>query len=424
MSRSPETRFRLRPDGSEPRALEEPQALPLPMMRYLANATVALPRMLPLVPLRLLIGLLSPDSLLFLATVAAVATAADAYDLLRPAVATLEAETAATAGPIAAGVMLALLLATLLRGLLETLCTDLLRDRLVGGSEPPVAPFTARWATHTGLALVQLSVFAGTLTAFAPVFAMSVQRMQSGGDDLKVRQLTAAALSILLVVQALARFLVGQGRALAAWRQTFFPALVAQMFSSPWREFRIYGKLLLWLIVGRPLFAQAGAVLLFFAVRLWATADPARGAAAWAIVLLLAVGGLLLSLWVDLLLLGLSGHLRGHLVWAHPRLVRASAGGGEPLFAPPQVGWFIPEPGTQELHRFGYDQILLRPPARTQPAAVAPAREAPAPEVAAVEVAPTDAPSPQRFSDLALSAAVHRAPSGVREQRWEPVTGR
>ena len=423
MSRPNEHRFRLQPDPGEPRSLEEPQALPLPLMRYLANAAAAIPRALPLVPLRLLIGLLSPDSLLFLAAVAAAAAAADAYDLLRPAIATLEAEAASSAGAITLGLMLALAVATLLRGLLETLCTDLLRDRLAGRSQPPVAPFTSRWATHTGLALVQLSVFAGTLTGFAPVFAMAAQRLQGGSDDLKVRQLIAASLSILLVVQALARFLVGQGRSLAAWKQTFFPALVAQMFSSPWREFRLYGKLLLWLLVGLPLFAQAGAVLLFFAVKLWVSADPQRVAAAWAIATLLAVGGATFSLWLDLLLFGLSGHLRGQLVWANPRLVLAAPGSGEPLFAPPQVGWFIPEPGTADLNRFGYDQILLRPAVRSQPSPIP--EPAPEPQAAEPELpAPEPQAAPQRLSDLRISPAVHRAPSGAREQRWEPPTGR
>ena len=442
MSRPSEPRFRLTPNGSEPRTLEEPQALPLPLVRYLANATVALPRTLVLLPLRLLVGLLSPDSLTFMAAVAAVVAAADAYGRLRPALAAFQTQAEQNPGPIAASIVLGLAAATLLRGLLETFLADLLRDRLAGSGQPATAPFAARWATQTGMSLVQLSIFAGTLTAFSPLFAMSVQRLQAGGDDPKVQQITAAALTILLVVQALSQFLVGQGRSLLAWRHAFFPAAVAQMFSSPWRELRLYGKLLLWLVVGRPLFAQAGAVLLILAVQLWLTADPLRVAAAWSVVALLALVGGALSLWVDLVLLGLSGHLRGHLVWAQPRLVRAAPSTDEPLFAPPQVGWFIPEPGSAELHRFSYDQILLRPLAPLgQPAAVV---EAAAPErVAAVEAveevasdtgsssaAPAEVEpaepkvAPRRLADLAATATIWRAPSGVREQRWEPPTGR
>lgn len=431
MRRTSDHRFRLTPDGSEPRTLEEPQALPLPLLRYLANATVALPSTLLLLPLRLIIGLLSPDSLTFMAACAAVAVAADAYGQLRPALSALELQAQTNPGPIAGSLVLGLSAATLLRGLLETLLSDLLRNRLAGSGQPPTAPFAARWGTQTGLALVQLSIFAGTLTAFSPVFAMAAQRMQTNGDDPKVRQLTAAAVTILLLVQALSQFLVGQGRALLAWRHAFFPAAVAQMFSSPWRELRLYGKLLLWLVVGRPLFAQAGAVLLFFAVQLWVTAEPASVAAAWFVVALLAVAGGAFSLWLDLVLLGLAGHLRGHLVWAQPRLVRAAPSSAEPLFAPPQVGWFIPEPGSAELHRFGYDQILLRPPVRTQPVeVVAPtAQEVPEAEVIAEEVASSvvdiaPLPTPRRLSELTPAATIWRAPSGVREQRWQPPTGR
>ena len=90
MSRPSEPRFRLTPNGSEPRTLEEPQTLPLPLLRYLANATIAMTSSLALLPLRLLIGLLSPDSLIFAGAVAAAAAAADSYGLLRPALASLE----------------------------------------------------------------------------------------------------------------------------------------------------------------------------------------------------------------------------------------------------------------------------------------------------------------------------------------------
>ena len=438
MSRPTDHRFRLSPDGSEPRTLEEPQTLPLPLLRYLANATVSLTSSLPLLPLRLLIGLLSPDSLTFAGAVAAAAAAADRYGLLRPALASLEQQSQISPTPLAAIIVLGLAAATLLRGLLEALLTELLRTRVAGRALPPTAPFTDRWATHTGLGLVQLAVFAGTLTAFSPLFAMTIQRMEAGGDDPKVRQLSAAAVTIVIVVQALSQFLIGQGRALLAWRHTFFPAAVAQMFSSPWREGRIYGKLLLWLLVGRPLLAQAGAVLLFFAVQLWVTAEPERVAGAWSVVAVVALAGSALALWFDLLLLGLSGHLRGHLVWAQTRLQAAEAGSTEPLFAPPQVGWFIPEPNAAELHRFGYDQILLKraepapllPPLAQQPEASSnemPEAPLAQPEAALSQVEPVEhppQPAPRRLADLTPAATIWRAPSGVREQRWEPPTGR
>jgi hypothetical protein len=281
---------------------------------------------------------------------------------------------------------------------------------------------------------------ASALTAFAPLFATSLQRMEAGGDDPKVQQLTAAAVTIVIIVQALSQFLGGQGRALIAWRHTFFPAAVAQMFSSPWREGRIYGKLLLWLLVARPLLAQAGAVLLFFAVQLWVTAVPLQVAGAWLVIAVVALAGSALALWFDLLLLGLSGHLRGHLVWAQTRLQAAEAGSTEPLFAPPQVGWFIPEPNAAELHRFGYDQILLKraePPPLPKPEVVAQQPDASSnempeatlgqPEAALSQVEPVEhppQPEPRRLADLAPAATVWRAPSGVREQRWEPPTGR
>ena len=431
MSRPTDHRFRLSPDGSEPRTLEEPQTLPLPLLRYLANATVSLTSSLPLLPLRLLIGLLSPDSLTFAGAVAAAAAAADRYGLLRPALASLEQQSQISPTPLAAIIVLGLAAATLLRGLLEALLTELLRTRVAGRALPPTAPFTDRWATHTGLGLVQLAVFAGTLTAFSPLFAMTIQRMEAGGDDPKVRQLSAAAVTIVIIVQALSQFLIGQGRALLAWRHTFFPAAVAQMFSSPWREGRIYGKLLLWLLVGRPLLAQAGAVLLFFAVQLWVTAEPERVAGAWSVVASVAIVASALALWFDLLLLGLSGHLRGHLVWAQTRLVASTASSAEPLFAPPQVGWFIPEPNAAELHRFGYDQILLKrpePPPLPKPEVVAQDQ----PSVALAEPSATlpdieerpAGPEPRRLADLTPAATIWRAPSGVREQRWEPPTGR
>jgi hypothetical protein len=436
VSRPTDHRFRLTPDGTEPRTLEEPQTLPLPLLRYLSSAAVALARSLPLLPLRLMIGLLSPDSLIFVGAVAAAATAADRYGLLRPALATLEQQAQSGPTPLVAGLLLGLAVATILRGLLEALLTELLRSRVAGRTLPPTAPLIARWATHSGLSLVQLAVFAGTLTAFAPLFATSLQRMDAGGDDPKVRQLTAAAVTIVVIVQALSQFLVGQGRALVAWRHTFFPGAVAQMFSSPWREGRIYGKLLLWLLVGRPLLAQAGAVLLFFAVQLWVTAVPLQVAGAWLVVAVVALAGSALALWFDLLLLGLSGHLRGHLVWAQTRLEAAEAASTEPLFAPPQVGWFIPEPNAAELHRFGYDQILLK---RVEPPPLPPAQhpeetsnEMPEatlaqPEAALSHVEPVERPpqpEPRRLADLAPAATVWRAPSGVREQRWEPPTGR
>ena len=260
---------------------------------------------------------------------------------------------------------------------------------------------------------------------------MSLQRMESGGDDPKVRQLTAAAFTIVILVQALSQFLVGQGRALIAWRHAFFPGAVAEMFSSPWREGRIYGKLLLWLLVGRPLLAQAGAVLLFFAVQLWVTAEPSRVAGAWSVVAVVALVGGTLALWFDLLLFGLSGHLRGHLVWAQTRLVASAASSAEPLFAPPQVGWFIPEPNAAELHRFGYDQILLKrpePPPLPKPEVVAQAEPSHAmiePSATLPETEERSAqPEPRRLADLAPAATIWRAPSGVREQRWEPPTGR
>jgi hypothetical protein len=435
LSRSNDHRFRITPDRSAPRSLEEPQTLPLPLLRYIANATVVLPSSIVLLPLRLLIGLLSPDSMTFAGAVAAAAAAADSYRLLRPALASLEQQSQQSPGPLAAGLMFGLLAATLLRGLLEALHTELLRARLCGSAQPPTAPLVARWATHTGLGLVQLSVFAGTLTAFAPLFALSLQRIEAAGDDPKVRQLTAAAVTVVLLVQALSQFLVTQGRSLIAWRYTFFPAAVAQMFSSPWREGRIYGKLLLWLLVARPLLAQAGAVLLFFAVQMWVTAEPLRVAGAWSVVAVVAVAGSALALWFDLLLFGLSGHLRGHLVWAQTRLVAASTTSAEPLFAPPQVGWFIPEPNAAELHRFGYDQILLRrpePPPIPKPPMLPPEelfnepQEAPAaqPVAGAPQVGAVAQPEPRRLTELAPAATVWRAPSGVREQRWEPPTGR
>ncbi len=431
MSRSTDRRFRTTPDGAAPRTLEEPQTLPLPLLRYLANATIAMTSSLALLPLRLLIGLLSPDSLIFAGAVAAAAAAADSYGLLRPALASLEQQSQQAPGPLAAGLMLSLAAATLLRGLLEALHTELLRSRLCGSAQAPTAPLTARWATHTGLGLVQLAIFAGTLTAFAPLFALSLHRMEAAGDDPKVRQLSAAAVTVVLLIQALSQFLVAQGRSLIAWRQTFFPAAVAQMFSSPWREGRIYGKLLLWLLVGRPLLAQAGAVLLFFAVQLWITAEPLRVAGAWSVVAVVALAGSALALWFDLLLFGLSGHLRGHLVWAQTRLVAADASSAEPLFAPPQVGWFIPEPGAADLHRFGYDQILLKrpePPPLPKPEVVQQDEPAAAPaEDAALQPDREERPvqaEPRRLADLAPAATVWRAPSGVREQRWEPPTGR
>lgn len=438
MSRPTDHRFRLSPDVSEPRTLEESQTLPLPLLRYLANATVALTSSLVLLPLRLLIGLLSPDSLLFAGAIAAAAAAADRYGVLRPALASFEQQAQSSPTPLAAGIILVLAAATLLRGLLEALITELLRTRVAGRALPPTAPFMDRWATHTGLGLVQLAIFAGTLTAFSPLFGMTIQRMEAGGEDPKVRQLSAVAVTIFILVQALSQFLIGQGRALLAWRQTFFPAAVAQMFSSPWREGRIYGKLLIWLLVGRPLLAQAGAVLLFFAVQLWVTAEPQRVAGAWSVVALVAIVASALALWFDLLLFGLSGHLRGHLVWAQTRLVAAAASSAEPLFAPPQVGWFIPEPNASELHRFGYDQILLKraePPPLLPPLAQpseAPSNEmaeatAAQPEAAASEAEPVELlpqPEPRRLADLASAATVWRAPSGVREQRWEPPTGR
>ncbi len=431
MSRPADQRFRLSPDGSAPRTLEEPQTLPLPLLRYLANATVALTSSLALLPLRLLIGLLSPDSLIFAGAVAAAAAAADSYGLLRPALASLEQQAQSSPTPLAAGIILVLAAATLLRGLLEALHTELLRSRLCGSAQEPTAPLMARWATHTGLGLVQLAIFAGTLTAFAPLFALSLHRMEAAGDDPKVRQLSAAAVTVVLLIQALSQFLVAQGRSLIAWRHTFFPAAVAQMFSSPWREGRIYGKLLLWLLVGRPLLAQAGAVLLFFAVQLWITAEPLRVAGAWSVVAVVALAGSGLALWFDLLLFGLSGHLRGHLVWAQTRLVAAAASSAEPLFAPPQVGWFIPEPNAAELHRFGYDQILLKrpePPPLPKPEVVpqdepsAASAEEPVLQPGREE-RPVQ-PEPRLLSDLAPAATVWRAPSGVREQRWEPPTGR
>lgn len=431
MSRPSDHRFRLSPEGSEPRTLEEPQTLPLPLLRYLSSATVELTSSLVLLPLRLLIGLLSPDSLLFAGAVAAAAAAADRYGVLRPALASFEQQAQSSPTPLAAGIILGLAVATLLRGLLEALLTELLRSRVAGRTLPPTAPLIARWATHSGLSLVQLAVFAGTLTAFSPLFATSLRRMEAGGDDPKVQQLTAAAVTIVIIVQALSQFLVGQGRALIAWRHAFFPGAVAEMFSSPWREGRIYGKLLLWLLVGRPLLAQAGAVLLFFAVQLWVTAEPARVAGAWSVVAVVALVGGTLALWFDLLLFGLSGHLRGHLVWAQTRLVASAASSAEPLFAPPQVGWFIPEPNAAELHRFGYDQILLKPPEPPplpKPEVVAQAEPAAAPaEEAALQPdreERSSQPEPRRLADLAPAATIWRAPSGVREQRWEPPTGR
>jgi len=440
VSRPTDHRFRLTPDGTEPRTLEEPQTLPLPMLRYLGSATVALASSLLLLPLRLLIGLLSPDSLTFAGAVAAAAAAADRYGLLRPALASLEQQSQSSPTPLAAIIVLGLAAASLLRGLLEALLTELLRTRVAGQALPPTAPFMDRWATHTGLGLVQLAIFAGTLTAFSPLFAMTIQRMEAGGDDPKVRQLSAAAVTIVIIVQALSQFLIGQGRALLAWRHTFFPAAVAQMFSSPWREGRIYGKLLLWLLVGRPLLAQAGAVLLFFAVQLWVTAVPLQVAGAWSVVAVVALAGSALALWFDLLLLGLSGHLRGHLVWTQTRLVASTASSAEPLFAPPQVGWFIPEPNAAELHRFGYDQILLKraePPPLPKPEVVAQQPDASSnempeatlgqPEAALSQVEPVEhppQPEPRRLAELAPAATVWRAPSGVREQRWEPPTGR
>ena len=431
MSRPTDHRFRLTPDGTEPRTLEEPQTLPLPMLRYLGSATVALASSLLLLPLRLLIGLLSPDSLTFAGAVAAAAAAADRYGLLRPALASLEQPSQSSPTPLAAIIVLGLAAASLLRGLLEALLTELLRTRVAGQALPPTAPFMDRWATHTGLGLVQLAIFAGTLTAFSPLFAMTIQRMEAGGDDPKVRQLSAAAVTIVIIVQALSQFLIGQGRALLAWRHTFFPAAVAQMFSSLWREGRIYGKLLLWLLVGRPLLAQAGAVLLFFAVQLWVTAVPLQVAGAWSVVAVVALAGSALALWFDLLLLGLSGHLRGHLVWTQTRLVASTASSAEPLFAPPQVGWFIPEPNAAELHRFGYDQILLKrpePPPLPKPEVVQqdePSVALAEPSAALPDIEESSAgPEPRRLADLTPAATIWRAPSGVREQRWEPPTGR
>lgn len=444
MSRSTDHRFRITPQGSEPRTLEEPQTLPLPMLRYLAGATVALPSSLVLLPMRLLIGLLSPDSLLFAGAVAAAAAAADSYGLLRPALASFEQQAQSAPAPLVGSLMLGLAAASLLRGLLEALHTELLRTRVAGRALPPTAPLMARWATHTGLGLVQLAIFAGTIAAFSPLFGMALERMEAGGDDPKVRQLSAAAVTIVILVQAVSQLLVGQGRSLVAWRHVFFPGAVAEMFSSPWREGRIYGKLLLWLLVGRPLLAQAGAVLLFFAVQLWVTAEPLRVAGAWSVVAVVALVGSALALWFDLLLIGLSGHLRGHLVWAQTRLVASVASSAEPLFAPPQVGWFIPEPNAANLHRFGYDQILLkRAEPQPQPVSVeqeqgqpsaAQASSDPASELAEAPAAQPDAiashverlaqPAPRRLADLAPAATVWRAPSGVREQRWEPPTGR
>jgi hypothetical protein len=159
-------------------------------------------------------------------------------------------------------------------------------------------------------------------------------------------------------------------------------------------------------------------------------------AGAWLVVAVVALAGSARALWFDLLLLGLSGHLRGHLVWAQTRLEAAEAASTEPLFAPPQVGWFIPEPNAAELHRFGYDQILLK---RVEPPPLPPAQhpeetsnEMPEatlaqPEAALSHVEPVERPpqpEPRRLADLAPAATVWRAPSGVREQRWEPPTGR
>jgi hypothetical protein len=122
------------------------------------------------------------------------------------------------------------------------------------------------------------------------------------------------------------------------------------------------------------------------------------------------------------------------------RLQAAEAGSTEPLFAPPQVGWFIPEPNAAELHRFGYDQILLKraePPPLPKPEVVAQQPDASSnempeatlgqPEAALSQVEPVEhppQPEPRRLADLAPAATVWRAPSGVREQRWEPPTGR
>ena len=99
MSRSNDHRFRITPDGSAPRSLEEPQTLPLPLLRYIANATVVLPSSIVLLPLRLLIGLLSPDSMTFAGAVAAAAAATDRYGLLRPALASLEQQSQSAPTP-------------------------------------------------------------------------------------------------------------------------------------------------------------------------------------------------------------------------------------------------------------------------------------------------------------------------------------
>jgi hypothetical protein len=110
-------------------------------------------------------------------------------------------------------------------------------------------------------------------------------------------------------------------------------------------------------------------------------------------------------------------------VWAQTRLEAAEAASTEPLFAPPQVGWFIPEPNAAELHRFGYDQILLK---RVEPPPLPPAQhpEETSNEMPEATLERPPQPEPRRLADLAPAATVWRAPSGVREQRWEPPTGR